>query len=213
VALLETAATGEQNGCADGEVRESIGAVEETVLERMRLICLALRTGYLLLAKGAADRPYATWQAWVEERLTALRLGVRYLVSDRAKALLQLAAKGLECLSMPAGFHGTPDLVKSYALPIIRRVSQAQQELQKAEDGLSKPPGLDGPWQGPLQASPRGAGLRAAVHRWEAVHRPYRHPLAALSLTLPPLHIHDSPPQPSAQVHSRLPAASAAIEA
>ena len=41
----------------------------------------------------------------VEARLTALGTGVRYLVSDRAKALIQLAEQGLECLSMPDFFH------------------------------------------------------------------------------------------------------------
>jgi len=37
----------------------------------------------------------------VVERLQVIGTGVLYLVSDRAKALIQLAEKGLECLSMP----------------------------------------------------------------------------------------------------------------
>ena len=82
-------------------MREIIGAVDETFLEQMMLVFMDLRTGYLLLEEVAEDRTYATWKAVVEERLTALGTGVRYLVSDRAKALIQLAEQGLECLSMP----------------------------------------------------------------------------------------------------------------
>ena len=53
----------------------------------------------------ADDRTYATWKAVVDKRLEDLRTSVLYLVSDRAKALIQLAEKGLECLSMPDFFH------------------------------------------------------------------------------------------------------------
>ena len=44
-ALLETAEAWEQDGCAGGEGREIIGAVDETFLERMMLVCLDLSTG------------------------------------------------------------------------------------------------------------------------------------------------------------------------
>ena len=46
--LLETAATWEQDGQTPGEAREIIGAVDETFLERMLLVCMDLTTGYLL---------------------------------------------------------------------------------------------------------------------------------------------------------------------
>ena len=53
------------------EAREIIGAVDETFLERMILVCMDLATGYLLLEEVAEDRTYLTWQALVEERLKA----------------------------------------------------------------------------------------------------------------------------------------------
>ena len=59
---------------------------------------------------------------------------MRYLVSDRAKALIQLAEKGLECLSIPDFFHLVHDIVKSYSLALGQRLKQARQELQKAEE-------------------------------------------------------------------------------
>ena len=70
--ILETAETWEQARGAGGEVRAIIGAVDETFLEQMMLVFMDLRTGYLLLEEVADDRPYATWKALVEERLTAL---------------------------------------------------------------------------------------------------------------------------------------------
>jgi hypothetical protein len=54
--LLATAGAWEQDGCAHGEVREIIGAVDETFLERMILVCMDLSTGYLLLEEAAEDR-------------------------------------------------------------------------------------------------------------------------------------------------------------
>ena len=113
-------------------MREIIGAVDETFLEQMILVFLDLPTGYLVLEEVADDRTYATWKAVVEQRLTALGAGVRYLVSDRAKALIQLAEQGLECLSMPDFFHVMHDIVKSYSLAIGRQLRQAHQELHES---------------------------------------------------------------------------------
>src|SRR4030095_8727612 len=79
-ALLETAAAWEQDGCASGEVREIIGAVDETFLERMILVFMDLSTGYLVLEAVADDRTYATWKTLVDERLQSLGTGVLYLV-------------------------------------------------------------------------------------------------------------------------------------
>jgi hypothetical protein len=140
-ALLETAEAWEQDGCAGGEVREIIGAVDETFLERMMLVCLDLSTGYLLLEAVAEDRTFATWQALLEERLKGLGTSVRYLVSDRAQALVQLAEEGLECLRMPDFFHVVHDIVKSYSLAIGRHVRQAQQALTHAVGDPRPPPG------------------------------------------------------------------------
>src|SRR2546430_13666025 len=74
-ALLETAETWEKDGCAGGEMREVIGAVDETFLERMMLVFMDLRTGYLLWEEVAEDRTFATWKAVVDARLKALGTG------------------------------------------------------------------------------------------------------------------------------------------
>ena len=55
-ALLETAEAWEKAGGTRDEVREIIGAVDETFLERMMLVFMDLPTGYLLLEEVAEDR-------------------------------------------------------------------------------------------------------------------------------------------------------------
>src|SRR6266851_571712 len=134
VTSVETAQVWEQDGVASGEVREIIGAVDETFLAQMILVFQDVPTGYIVQEEVADDRTYATWKAVVDARLTALGTEVLYLVSDRAKALIQLAEKGLECLSMPDFFHVIHEIIKSYSLAIGRCVRQAHQDLTKAQE-------------------------------------------------------------------------------
>jgi hypothetical protein len=201
--LVETAAAWEQDGVAAGEVREIIGAVDETFLEQMILVFMDLRTGYLLLEEVAQDRTFATWKAQVDKRIEALGTRVLSLVSDRAKALIQLAEKGLECLSMPDFFPLIHDIVKSYSLAIGRRLQQAHKDLKQAQEVLESRPEL-------AHADDAGRGITAEVEakcaevqRWEEVQRTYRPHLATLSLTLHPFGIAGAAPQTSAQVASR----------
>src|SRR2546427_12216329 len=106
-------------------------------VERMMLVFMDLVSGYLLFEEVAEDRTYPTWYALVEARLEALGGGVLYLVSDRAKALIKLAEKGLECVSIPDVFHLIHDLVKSYSLAICGPLRQARQALHQAREPLT----------------------------------------------------------------------------
>ena len=212
-ALLETTAAWEQQGCASGAMREVIGAVDETFLERMILVCMDLATGYLLLEEVADDRTYTTWQALVGERLTDLGTGVLYVVSDRAQALIQLAEHGLECLSMPDFFHVAHEIVKSYSLAIGQRWRHAQQELTKATETLARRQGMLQAAQASREARALVQARQAEVTRWAEAHHSYRGHLESLSLTLHPFRLSGSTPQTSAQVESQLTAAVEAIEA
>ena len=149
----------------------------------------------------------------VDARRTALGTGVLSRLSDRAKAFVQRAEKGLECLSMPDFFHGTPDMIKSYALAMGRCGRHAHQELHKAEEALTRRSALPHGVPEHPEAQPEVAATRAAVRRWEAVQRTYRHQLEVRSLTLPPCRVSDAAPQTSAQVESHRQAAVEAIEA
>src|SRR5258705_4638337 len=137
-ALLETAGRWEKDGVAAGEVREIIGAVDETFLEQMILVFQDVSTGHIVQEEVADDRTYATWKALVDERLKTLGTSVLYLVSDRAKALIQLAEQRFECLSMSDFFHFMHDIVKSYSLALSRRVRQTHKELLAAQAALAR---------------------------------------------------------------------------
>jgi hypothetical protein len=173
-ASVETAQAWEKQATTTGEVREIIGAVDETFLEQMMLVFMDLKTGYLLREEVAEDRTYPTWKALVDERLKALGTQVLSVVSDRAKALIQLAEQGLECLSMPDVFHLVHEIVKGYALALGRRVRQAQKELTEAKEALAR-----------IQARPQAAHdapeakalvdtRQAEVTRWEEGHNTSR---------------------------------------
>ena len=212
-AILELGQAWEQDATADGEAPEIIGAVDETFLERLLLVFLDLPTGYLLLEEAVEDRSYATWKGLVDKRLETLGAPVRYLVSDRAKALIQLAEQGLECLSIPDVFHLVHEIVKSYSLAIGRQLRQARQEWQKAQDGLQKHQELEPRCPASPEATCQVEATQAEVRRWEAAQSEYRQRLEILSLTLHPLRLDDSAPQTSTQVESRVYAQVEAIEA
>jgi len=211
--LLETAEAWEHEGIAAGEVRPIIGAVDETFLERMMLVFMDLVSGYLLFEEVAEDRTYTTWYALVEARLEALGVGVLYLVSDRAKALIKLAEKGLECLSIPDVFHLIHDLVKSYSLAIGGPLRQARQALNQARESLARCQASQRSSDEVQQAQAEVEAREAEVERWESVHSAYRHHLETVSLIVHPWRIFNSTPQTSQEVESRLHAEIDAITA
>jgi len=210
--IVETAKTWEREASATGEVRDIIGAVDETFLEYMMLVLMDLHSGYILLEEVAEDRTYKTWKAVVDDRLETLKCGVRYLVSDRAKALIQLAEKGFGCLSIPDFFHLVHELVKSYSLAIGRRLKQAQKALEKAEAVLEKAQRRSPEGDANALAISEVEALRQEVGRWEVVLSTYRHHLLSLSLAMHPFHIDESRVQNSKQVESHLQAEVTAIE-
>jgi len=166
----KTAETWEQDANTTGEVREIIGGVDETFLERMMVVFQDWPTGYLGLEDIANDRTCTIWQALVDARLKALGAEVLSLVSDRAKAFIQLAEKGLECLSMPDCFPVAHEIVKSYALAIGQRLRQAHTDLKQAQETLARLPGR-------LQAAPADSAATALVEarqaevtHWTEVH-------------------------------------------
>lgn len=177
------------------------------------LVFRDLPTGYLVLEDVADDRTCATWKAAVDARLQALGAEGFSRVSDRAKALIQLAEQGLECLSMPDFLHGMHDVVKSYALAMGQRLRHAQQERMKAKEAMARRQEPSHRDQSHPQAKVVVEVRQAEVTRWEEAHNTYRGLLETLSLTLHPFRISDSAHQTSAQVESQLQATVEAIEA
>jgi hypothetical protein len=209
----ETAQGWEQDGGAAGAVREMLGAVDETFLERMMRVVQAGPPGYMRQEAVADERTYATWKALGDERLKARGTSGVSLVSDRAKALIQRAAQGCECLSRPDFFPFMHDMVQCSALAMARQVRQAHQALRHVEAGLARHAGRTDAEPDRAVIEAEVEAKRADVQRWEAVQRTYRPPLETRARTLPPCGIADAAPQTSAQVHGRLQAAVDALAA
>ena len=66
--MRETTEAWERDGVAAGAMREMIGAVDETFVQRMLLVCIDLVRGSLLFEEVAEDRTSDTWDALAETR-------------------------------------------------------------------------------------------------------------------------------------------------
>jgi Family of unknown function (DUF6399)/IclR helix-turn-helix domain len=211
--LLETAAAWEKEGIAHGEIRPVIGAVDETFLQRMMLVFMDLATGYVLLEEVAADRSFDTWFDRANARLTTFGTEVLYMVSDRAKALIKLAQKGLGCPSIPDVFHLGHDLAKRSSLAIFGRLRQAKRELEQAKQGLEKlQKNIQTDSAQVAQAQARVAAWATSVHHWQEVGRAWRQRLSNVSRILHPWRLADSRRQTSQEVEEQLRAELKAIE-
>jgi hypothetical protein len=211
--IVETAAAWEREGIAHGEIRPIIGAVDETFLQRMMLVFMDLASGYLLMEEVAVDRTYDTWDGLVKARLKTLEVGVLYLVSDRAKALIKLAQTGLGCLSIPDLFHLSHELVKSSSLTIFSRLRHAQQALTHARERLAmcQASHPDSAQAQQVQALVETSAVE--VKRWQGVGSAYRQGLGNLSLRMHPWRLLDSTRQTSHEVERQLHAEVEALEA
>ena len=211
--ILETGAAWEKEGIAHGEIRPVIGAVDETFLQRMMLVLMDWATGYLLMEEVAADRSFDTWYDRTHERLTTFGTAVFYMVSDRAKALIKLAQKGLRCPSIPDLFHMGHALAKGYSLCIFGRLRQAKRELEQTQqclEQLQKNVQVE-PAQ-VVQAQARVAACATSVHHWQEVGRAWRQHLSNVSRILHPWRLADSIRQTSKEVEEQLRAELKAIE-
>src|SRR5262249_13648030 len=133
-----------------------------------------------------------------------LGIGVLYLVSDRAKALVKLAQTGLECLSIPDLFHVSHDLAKGYTLSICGRLRQAQQVLTQARQRLEA---LQASQPGSAQVQQGQASVEASeavVARWQGVRSAYRQSLSNLSRIVHPWRLVDATRQTSREVERQL---------
>lgn len=211
--ILESATAWETEGVAHGEIRPVIGAVDETFLQQMMLVFMDLATGYVLMEEVAADRSYHTWFDRTNERLTTLGTEVLYMVSDRAKALIKLAQKGLRCPSIPDLFHMGHDLAKGYSLCIFGRLRQAKRELEHAKQCLEKlQKNVQAEPAQVTQAQARVAACATSVHHWQEVGRAWRQHLSNVSCILHPWRLADSIRQTSKEVEEQWRAELTAIE-
>jgi hypothetical protein len=203
--ILETAAAWEQDGMAHGAIRQVMGAVEATFLQRMMRVCMDLATGSGLLEEVVADRSSDTWFDRANERLTTCGTEVLSLVRDRAKALITLAHTGRGCPSIPDVLHLGHDLAKSSSLCIFGRLRHATRDLEHATQCLEKLPQHDQAAPAHVaQATARGGAWPTSVHHWPEVGRAWRQHLAKVSRLRHPWRLVDAIRQTSQEVEEPL---------
>ena len=90
---------------------EVIVGADETFFDKIILVLMELASGYIFIEEEASDRTYATWMEKVQNVINKIGLRIKYVVSDRAKALIKLAQKGIKSLSVPDLFHASNEIV------------------------------------------------------------------------------------------------------
>lgn len=90
----------------------------------MVLVLLDLPSGYIFVESQSASRDYQTCLERVQQGIGSMAQ-VKYLVSDRAKALVKLALDELGCRSIPDLFHALRQLSRAIGTPLALQLSRA----------------------------------------------------------------------------------------
>lgn len=102
---------------------------DETFFKKMILIFMDLPSGYIFLEEESQDRTYDTWKEMIQHIAEKFSINFKYTVSDRAPALIKLAVKGLECLSIPDLFHAINEIVNLFGLRLNRKKADLKNKL------------------------------------------------------------------------------------
>ena len=98
---------------------------------------MELASGYIFIEEEASDRTYATWMEKVQNVISKIGLRIKYVVSDRAEALIKSAQKGIKSLSVPDLFHAGNEIVWLSGLSLNRKLNSIQIKIEKAGAVLS----------------------------------------------------------------------------
>jgi hypothetical protein len=194
---------------AEQEVTICAGA-DETFFDQVVLVMMDLGSGYIVLEETAEDRRYVTWHDRVQAVLAEGGIRLRYVVSDRAKALVKLALAGFGCPSIPDLFHVLRDVAKVMAVGLPLKLARVEEKLTQAHQALqvAEAKRQDTHVQQRLVAHllAEAASLRADQATAQAV-------LHQVSQAVHPFAVADSRPQTSAQVETALQQGVAALKA
>jgi len=117
---------------------EICAGADETFFEQPILVLMDLVSGFIVLEEPAPDRSYATWHERAAQALKPLGLSLRYIVSDRAKALIKLALEGFSCPSIPDWFHMTRDLNKAMRVSFHLKLARIEEKRLQSEQQLQR---------------------------------------------------------------------------
>ena len=96
------------------------------------LVLMELGSGYIFTEVQSEDRTYETWKNQIQSWWNQSGWPCHVMVSDRAKALIKLAAEGLGCVSVADLFHA----LRSLGQPIGRALGRQQARLAKQSQTL-----------------------------------------------------------------------------
>ena len=199
----------QRRGQAECRVKIIAGA-DETFFDQVILVMMDLVSGYIVLEEAADNRTYGTWQERVQAAVTTVGLELRYVVSDRAKALIKLALKGFGCPSVPDLFHALRDLAKVMGVSLGLKLAQVEENLTHAQQLLSV---LESKGQDTHVQQRLLAHLSAQADALRADQATYQRTLQQASQAVHPFTLADSEAQSSAQVESQLYQAVATLNA
>ena len=118
---------------------EVCAAADETFFDQVILVMLDLPSGYIFVEEITENCTFETWQQKVSLALKPLGLRLKYLVSDRAKAIVKLALNDLGTASIADLFHVFYDLNRSIAWELNSLVTQLQKQLKMSKEKRAKP--------------------------------------------------------------------------
>jgi len=111
---------------------EVCAAADETFFDQVVLVMLDLPSGYIFVEEVTENCQYETWQQRVAQAFESLGLKVKYLVSDRAKAIIKLALNDLGAKSVSDLFHVLSDLNRSVGFELNSLGSRLQKQINRA---------------------------------------------------------------------------------
>lgn len=164
---------------------EVCGGADETFFEQMVLVLLDLPSGYIFVESQSASRDYQTWQERVQQAVGPIAQ-VKYLVSDRAKALVKLALDELGCRSIPDLFHALRGLSRAIGSPLALQLSRLDKQCAQAQATLTHLQAQGKPNQ---TQQVKLAQLQAQFRRLQSTQATYHHLLQQLSLNVHPFAI------------------------
>lgn len=114
-------------------------AADETFFNQVILVMLDLPSGYIFVEETTKNCQYETWQQRVSQIFQPLGLKVKYLVSDRAKAIIKLALNDLGTNSISDLFHVLYDLNRSIGFELNCLSTRLEKQIERALRDRSKP--------------------------------------------------------------------------
>ncbi len=199
--IIEYGQVHQAQGAKACGAKEIVGGVDETFFEQMVLVMLDLPSGYLIMEEFSGQRTFKSWQEKAEVALQSLTVQVRYVVSDRAKALIKLAVDHFGCRSIADLFHALHEIAKGFSFSIQNPLNQAQKKLTKANEALMGLAPQSEPWQ---QQNEQKQQLAQEVEKWQKVQEQYQGLMQQFSLRVHPFAVADNAPQSAASVEQHL---------